>query len=356
MQDSNEKQDSSAVKHSGQQKAQGGNNGRQPMTRSNKVWGYAAGVITGVTYGLNPMFAMPLLKSGISVDSVLFFRYFFAAAILCIFVVASGKSLKVTGKQLIWLIALGILYSFSSLGLFLSYKYIPSGISTTIVFLYPIIVALIMCLLKVYPNWQTWVAIAVTVVAMILLCRFDPSQGFKPQGVLLAIGSALAYSIFIVIVNRKECLHDISNDVLTFYALATGTVVFCIHSIISQATAGASDMAAEGAGFTMLRDIRLLNAHPGEWINLILLAIIPTIISTSTLAAATRIIGATKASVMGVFEPVTAILVGALMFGEKITVNVVIGILLVIFAITFMITSPDFHRLKTRFANLKAHN
>ena len=320
--------------------------------KSSKLWGYAAGVITGVTYGLNPMFAMPLLKSGISVDSVLFFRYFFAAVILCIFTVASGKSLKVTGKQLMWLAALGILYSFSSLGLFLAYKYIPSGIATTIVFLYPIIVALIMCLLKVYPNWQTWVAIAVTAIAMILLCRFDPSQGFKPQGVLLAFGSALAYSIFIVIVNREKCLHDISNDVLTFYALATGTIVFCIHAAIS----GVSSGAADGGEFTMLRDIRLLNAHPGEWINLILLAIIPTIISTATLAAATRIIGATKASVMGVFEPVTAILVGAMMFGEKITVNIVIGILLVIFAITFMITSPDFHSLKTRFAKLKPHN
>jgi drug/metabolite transporter (DMT)-like permease len=55
------------------------------------------------------------------------------------------------------------------------------------------------------------------------------------------------------------------------------------------------------------------------------------------LAIATRNIGATKASVLGVFEPITAILVGALLFGEPLTMNIVLGILIAIVAVTFMI-------------------
>lgn len=74
------------------------------------------------------------------------------------------------------------------------------------------------------------------------------------------------------------------------------------------------------------------------WINLIGLAILPTIVSTATLAIATRNIGATKASVMGVFEPITAILVGTLVFGEALTSNIIIGILISVIAVTFMIT------------------
>ena len=74
------------------------------------------------------------------------------------------------------------------------------------------------------------------------------------------------------------------------------------------------------------------------WFNLIGLAILPTIVSTATLAIATRNIGATKASVLGVFEPITAILVGTLVFGEALTPNILTGILISVVAVTFMIT------------------
>ena len=74
------------------------------------------------------------------------------------------------------------------------------------------------------------------------------------------------------------------------------------------------------------------------WFNLIGLAILPTIVSTATLAIATRNIGATKASVLGVFEPITAILVGTLVFSEALTSNIITGILISVVAVTFMIT------------------
>ncbi len=77
------------------------------------------------------------------------------------------------------------------------------------------------------------------------------------------------------------------------------------------------------------------------WGNLLGLAVLPTIVSTATLALATRKIGAAKASVLGVFEPITAILVGALAFGEPVTMNVLIGIGLTMAAVTFMIVSSN---------------
>jgi len=55
------------------------------------------------------------------------------------------------------------------------------------------------------------------------------------------------------------------------------------------------------------------------------------------LAIASRNIGATKASVLGVFEPITAILVGTLVFGEALTPNIIIGILISVVAVTFMV-------------------
>ena len=277
-------------------------------------WGYLAGIVTGVTYGLNPLFAVPLMKSGVSVDTILF--------ILGGWLMLRRENFRVTLHQLRRLLVLGLLFSLSSLTLFEAYHYIPSGVATTIVFLYPVLVALIMMFLKVYPTWQVWVAIITTFIGVLFLCRTDGTQTMQWRGLALSFASALSYAMFIVVVNRSRSVHMISNTLLTFYALLTGVLVFSLHALVSE--------------------VPLMAGIHGvsPWVSLVGLAVLPTIVSTATLAMATRIIGATRASVLGVFEPVTAILVGAVAFGEDITVNVVIGIFLTMAAIVFMIVSP----------------
>ena len=113
---------------------------------------------------------------------------------------------------------------------------------------------------------------------------------------------------------------SISNTLLTFYALSVGALVF-----LGQIATSATPITA---GITTGSD----------WLNLLGLALLPTIVSTATLAIATRNIGATKASVLGVFEPITAILIGTLMFGEPLTLHIIAGISIAIIAVTFMIS------------------
>lgn len=48
----------------------------------NAIIGYPAGIITGITYGLNPLFGIPLMNNGASIESILFFRYGIAVLIL----------------------------------------------------------------------------------------------------------------------------------------------------------------------------------------------------------------------------------------------------------------------------------
>ena len=287
------------------------------------VWGYVAGIVTGVTYGLNPLFAVPLMKQGVQVDTILFFRYFLAVIILGIWLMFRRENFRINLHQFRQLVILGLFFSMSSFSLFEAYNYIPSGIATTIVFLYPVLVALIMVFLKVYPTWQVWISIAVTFLGVLFLSKGDGAQTIHWKGLVLSFASALSYAIFIVIVNRSKSVHQISNTMLTFYALLTGVIVFSIHAAASRTP--------------LLSGIHGL----GSWANLAGLAILPTIVSTATLAMSTRIIGATKASVLGVFEPVTAILVGAIAFGESITLNVVTGIFMTMAAIIFMIASPS---------------
>lgn len=301
--------------------------GAAVQKRPSSVWGYVAGVITGVTYGLNPLFAVPLMRRGMSVDEILFFRYLIAVIILGGWLAVCRESFRVSLKQLSRLLILGLLFSMSSLTLFAAYDFIPSGVATTIVFLYPVLVAVIMVFMRVYPTWQVWLSIVMTFVGVLFLCRSDGDGLLQWKGLALSFASALSYAMFIVIINRSRTIRTVSNSLLTFYALLTGVVLFFIHSMISSS-------GNVSALFTGLDSA-------GVWLSLIGLAVMPTVVSTATLAMATRIIGATKASVLGVFEPVTAILVGAVAFGEKITPNVVIGIILTMVAIVFMIVSSS---------------
>ena len=289
------------------------------MLSKNSIVGYSAGIITGITYGLNPLFGIPLMNDGASIDSILFFRYGFSVVLLAAFLILSRQSFKVTPKQLGILLILGLLYTSSSICLFESYKYIASGLATTLIFLYPVFVALIMVVLRVYPTWQVWLAILATFVGVLILAQSDDTQTIDPIGVLLALGSGLSYAIFIVIVNSSRIIRPISSTMLTFYSLSVGMVIFYINTLLSpnDLTTGINGSSA--------------------WLCLIGLAILPTIISTATLALSTRKIGATKASVLGVFEPITAIMVGTIAFNEPITTNIIVGISIAIAAIIFMI-------------------
>ena len=236
------------------------------------------------------------------------------------FLLLTGQSFKITSKQAGVLLVLGLLYTGSSLFLFEAYNYIASGLATTLVFLYPVLVAIIMVFLRVVPSWPVWLSIAATFGGVLIMTQGGSSEAANPVGVVLSLASALVYALFIVIINRSKTIASISNTLLTFYTLVVGTFVFFGKIVFSD---------------TILAGGITTSAH---WLNLIGLALLPTIVSTATLAIATRNIGATKASVLGVFEPVTAILVGTVVFGEPLTTSIIIGISIAIVAVTFMIS------------------
>ena len=49
---------------------------------NNRLKGFTYGAVAAASYGMNPLFALPLYGAGMSVDSVLFYRYFFAVVML----------------------------------------------------------------------------------------------------------------------------------------------------------------------------------------------------------------------------------------------------------------------------------
>ena len=288
------------------------------MDKKNSLnWGYLAGIISGITYGMNPLFGVPVINKGLDVNSLLFYRYGVATLLMLAYMLVARKTIRISWKQFGLMTILGFLFTGCSIALFEAYKYIPSGVATSILYVYPIMVALIMMLFGQFPTWQTWVSIFAGVAGAVLLSIKGGGGFIDWKGIALVVISGLCYTLFIVIVNQSKQVKAIPNLTMTFYCFFIGSLML---------------LSLSGFGVK-------LNPVPDtvSWLNVLGLAVLPTAVATITLAASTKAVGATKTSVLGILEPLTAIFIGTLVFHEAFTINVALGVVLILFAILFMI-------------------
>lgn len=290
------------------------------------------GVIAAASYGMNPLFALPLYKAGMDPNSVLFFRYLFAIPILGLMIKTRGRSFKLQRSEILPLIIMGFLVAVSSLTLFLSYKYMEAGIASTILFVYPIMVALIMSFVfKEKLTTQTILCIALALAGIGMLYHGGNGATLNLTGIALVMVSALSYAIYIVGVNQSA-LKETATVKLTFYVLLFGLSVFIVRILT-------------GDGLRTVGPWYL-------WGNLLALAIFPTAISFLCTTRAVQYIGSTPTAILGALEPVTAVFFGVVVFGESLTPRLIAGILMIILAVILIIAGNDLPTYLIRFRKL----
>lgn len=290
------------------------------------------GAIAAATYGMNPLFALPLYSTGMNPDSVLFFRYLFAIPLLGIMLKVRGRSFQVTAKESSSLVMMGLLVALSSLTLFQSYNYMDAGIASTLLFVYPILVALIMALVfKEKVSLLTWLCIVLALGGISLLYKSSDGTTLSLTGTLLVFVSALSYALYIVGVNRST-LKNVATLTVTFYVLLFGLSLF-----ITRLCCG-SELTLPDRWYL--------------WGNLIALAVFPTAISFLCTTSAIQYIGSTPTAILGALEPVTAIFFGITVFGETLTLRESIGLVLIIVAVTFVIAGGNITAHLVRFRKL----
>ena len=297
-----------------------------------KAKGYILGSIAAATYGMNPLFALPLYKTGMDPDSVLFFRYLFAIPLLGIMIKARGRTFKIQRKETFPLIIMGLLVALSSLTLFQSYNYMAAGIASTLLFVYPFIVALIMAFaFKEKLALQTIVCMLLALGGIGLLYKSEDGSTLSLIGTLLVFASALSYAIYIVGINQTT-LKNVATLKVTFYVLLFGLSLFAARLLYSG----------------------VLNT-PDQWYlwgNLLALAVFPTAISFLCTTSAIQYIGSTPTAILGAMEPVTAIIIGNTVFGESLTVKESIGLVMIIVAVTLVIAGGNITSHLVRFRKL----
>ncbi|MDD6890335.1 MAG: EamA family transporter [Bacteroidales bacterium] len=311
------------------------------QTAKSYLWkGYLFAAIAEITYGMNPLFAVPLYENdGMNPDSVVFFRYLMALPIIAAMVVMRGRRLTIPRFAIVPSIALGILMALSSLTLFLSYQYMNAGIASTLLFVYPIIVALIMVLFfKEKISMRLIGCIIVSLIGIALLYKGSDGATLDTTGTIFVMGSALSYAIYLVGINHKR-MQEIPTLQLTFFVLLFGTVLF--------------------AG-RLLSGVELTT--PKEWYhwgNIIGLAVFPTAISFICTTRAIQIIGPMPTAILGALEPASAIFFGVTILGQGITARDLLGLLLIVAAVTTVIAGAKvtsiLMRVRRMFPRLPFH-
>ena len=283
----------------------------------NRFSGMVYAMLSSATFGLIPLFTLPVIKSGMHTPSIIFYRMLFSVAMLAVLIFIRRESFRISGKQLKTIFFLSIFYAATSLLLVESYLYIPSGLATTISFLYPIAVTLILFFgfgQRVSAN--TLVAILLSFAGVFLLSFKSTSGSLDGRGLLCVIITVFTYSTYIVGMN-KSCVNSLSGLILSFYVLLFTTLFFTVN------------MSLQGG----------LESIPGinELGSLLLLGFIPTVLSNIFLFLALKRIDSATTSLFGCMEPLTALLVGYFVFGESMLWLQILGAAIIIAAVLMVI-------------------
>ena len=283
-----------------------------------KFRGLLLAMLASATFGFIPLFSIPLLKSGMELDSVCFYRFALASFFMWIICKVKGVSLKCSGKEILAMGLLSIFYASISFFLTASYKYISSGTATTIHFFYPVVVALAMILLfgEKVSIWKI-IAIVAGIAGVFFLSGGITGEKISLTGLILVLVTVITYPTYVVGVNQTPVVMRMNGMKQTFLVLFFSAIIFFVNVLV------------KGAHFSPL-------STSYQWEYAIALAIIPTLVSDFALIYAIQMAGSTITAILGCMEPLVAVICGVIFFGETFTANSLAGMLLV-FAAVFII-------------------
>ena len=288
----------------------------------NKFKGFLYGIVASSTFGLLPLFTLPVMGEGVTTFSILSYRMLFASILVAVLMLIGRVSFATNLKELRWFAVLGFLYYGSAALLFQAYGGMASGLATTLHFMYPVSVTVIMALVyKQRPSVVTICAIILSLVGVALLCLRESSTGVSSLlSVFLVLLSGVCYAVYLVLVSTVRRINQQNSQKLTFYVLMFSGAFFMLSTL-------------QGGGLQIIP-----SASAG--INLLLMATLPTLLSNLALVRSVKNIGSTLTSVLGAMEPLTAIIVGILVFDESLRGLMVVGIILILVSVSLIVLSP----------------
>ena len=286
---------------------------------SDTLKGYLFALVSALTYGMIPLFMIPLKKlDSFSVDTALFYRFLIAAILILGYLVFYQKeSVKINLKEGIIFSILGLFYALSAEFLFIAYDFLSPGIASTIFFIYPIMVALILGIFfKEKITLATTISLIVVVVGVAVLSIKPKNNDDKDNfginsiyiGLFVSLLGALMYALYMIIVNKTKI--KASGVKVSFYSMVFASLFFLVKTLV------------------LGNSVAIPSLEIGT--HLALFSLITTALSVVSLVYAIKYIGSTPTAIMGAVEPVVAVMISVGLFDETLTFSLIAGVIIII--------------------------
>ena len=274
-------------------------------------------ILSAVIFGLNPILAKVIYANGGNSIELAFFRMLFGgfSLFLAHFLVES-ETLRVTRTQFKKLFICSLGYCSTPLLLFSSYQYLSSGMATTIHFVYPTLVLIgDIVFFKEKITARKFVCGGLCMLGS--LCFYTPNGTGSLLGILLAFISGITYSFYIIYLSRSG-LQDIPPFKLAWWLCGFSSVeVGLVAVLMRQLTFSMNGIA---------------------WCSTIIFAVICTSIATVAFQLGAKYCGPETASMLSTFEPLTSVIVGILIYHERLSLRSAVGIVCILSAVVLLTT------------------
>lgn len=284
--------------------------------------GFFYAAISSASFGFSPLFSIALLAAGLSNFDVLSYRWMVAGVVLLVYALIQKKRLLLDSFEEAWkIVVLSILRAITSVTLLIGYANISSGIATTINFMYPVIVAI--CMMLFFGEKKSTIdigAILVSIFGIYLLASGDSivvEGGDTKLGLTCSIISAFSFAAYYILMKLLKA-DKIEVVKFTTWIMMLSAFYFFVCALIFEGK------------FPVVRDGM-------SWLNILGLGLWATMVSNITGVKAIRRIGPTHTSILGALQPVTALVLGVLFLGEHLYVRSMIGISLILVAVSIIV-------------------
>lgn len=275
-------------------------------------------ILSAVLFGTMPLLARIAYAHGSNPFTVAFGRFLFGSIGLGLLTaLLPGQSPKLSRELFLAVLKLSVPYALVPILLYASYTTIDSGMATALHFTYPIAVMLIMAVFRkarLEPVQIVCTALCVGGIAL-----FNVSDGpVSAQGILMAVGSGIFYAVYIVLLG-KSTAKALPPLVLSFWvsllsAVEIGLISFCTGNLTFE-------------------------LEPAGWAAEIVLALFATVLGLVLFQQGVLHCREVKASLFSTFEPLTGIVIGAAVFHEALTPQILLGMAGILAAAVLLVLS-----------------
>ncbi|MCQ2561345.1 MAG: DMT family transporter [Clostridia bacterium] len=281
------------------------------MNKSSKTYGIFLACLAAIMFGLSAITAkLGQTYSGTGGITTAFYRDLFVLPVLLVMLKVKGESLKLTKKQLVLMMLVGLLCGgLTAMLLYVAYEYISVGLTMCLHFTYPMVSA-VLCF-ALFKEKLSKIQIASLVLALggIWIMMFSGGEDFNMTGIIIALLSALVYGSYLVLMG-KSSVSDLSGFKIAFYNNLFGCMFLGIFGLMAR------------QDFT--------TCHPKGWIWLFITGVFVACIANALTPEAVKLIGPTVTGVLGILEPITSLVCSILLLNEAFTAKSLIGGIIVL--------------------------